>query len=137
MGQQTQVGLRLLQLNLGDGGGVLGDGAVVGVRVEDPVAVGRGGARVGHADGSRGGGGRAGLVLLPAGRDGDGQGAHLTSAGPVGAPRGLLPWRRHQGGRRRELVVIVLCHQRLKINPDIGAGEPQRTTEIYKNFINF
>ena len=125
--QQVEVRLGLLQLHLGDGGGVLGDWTIVGVRVEDPVAVGRGRTGVGHADGSRGRGRGAGLVLVLAARDGDGQRSHLTSAGPVTAG-GLLPRRRHQGGRRRELVVIVLRNQGLEIDPDVGAGEPQRTT---------
>ena len=127
VGQKAEVGLGLLQLYLGDGGRVLGHRSVVGVRVEDPVAVGRGRTGVGHADGSRGRGRGAGLVLVLAARDGDGQRSHLTSAGPVTAG-GLLPRRRHQGGRRRELVVIVLRNQGLEINPDVGAGEPQRTT---------
>ena len=126
VGQQAEVRLGLLQLYLGDGGRVLGHRPIVRVRVEDPVTVGGGGARVGHADGPRRRGGRAGLVLVTTRRDGDGQRSHLTS-GPV-ASGGLLSRRRHQGGRRRELVVIVLRHQRLKIDPDVGAGEPQRTT---------
>ena len=124
--QQVHVGLGLLQLNLGDGGSVLGHRAVVGVRVEDAVGVGAGGAGVGHADGPSGGGGRARLVvrLVPTG-DADGQRSHPALAiGPIGP---LLPGRRHQGGRRQQLGVL-LGHERLEVDPDTGAGEPQGTS---------
>merc|ERR1719336_1131807 len=90
--QQVEVRLGLLQLHLGDGGGVLGDGSVVGVGVEDAVGVGAGGAGVGHTDGPSGGGGGAGLVVgvITAG-DADGQRSH-----PALSIASLLSGRRHQ-----------------------------------------
>ena len=100
--------------------------AVVRVRIEDALRVGAGGAGVGHADGPSGGGGGAGLVvgLSPAG-DADGQRSHPALAiGPIGP---LLPGRRHQGGRRQQLGVL-LGHERLEVDPDTGAGEPQGTS---------
>ena len=92
MGQQVQIRLGLLELDLSDGGGVLSHRAVVGVRVEDAVRVGASGAGVGHADGPSGGGGGARLVvgLVTAG-DADGQRPH-----PTLAIASLLPGRRHQ-----------------------------------------
>ena len=103
---------------------MLGHRAVVGVRVEDAVRVGAGGAGVGHADGPSGGGGGARLVvgLVTAG-DADGQRPHPTLA--IGS---LLPGRRHQRRRRQQLAVVVR-DEGLEIDPDTGAGEPQRTSE--------
>ena len=121
--QQVEVRLGLLQLHLGDGWGVLGDGSVVGVRVEDAVGVGAGGTGVGHTDGPGGGGGGTGLVVgLVAAGDTDGERPH-----PALAIAPLLSGRRDQGGRRQELRVVR--HQGLEVDPDAGAGEPQRTSE--------
>ena len=121
--QQVHIRLDLLELNLSDGGSVLGHRAVVRVRVEDAVRVWAGGAGVGHADGPSGGGGGARLVvgLVPAG-DADGERSQTTLAiGP------FLPGRRHQRRRRQQLGVLVR-HERLEIDPDTGAGEPQGTS---------
>ena len=121
--QQVQIRLGLLELNLSDGGGVLSHWPVVRVRVEDAVRVGAGGAGVGHADGPSGGGGRARLVVgLVAAGDADGERPH-----PALAIASLLPGRRHQGGRRQQLRVVVR-HEGLEIDPDTRAGEPQRTS---------
>ena len=121
--QQVQIRLGLLELNLSDGGSVLGHRAVVGVGVEDAVGVGAGGAGVGHTDGPSGGGGGAGLVVgvITAG-DADGQRSHPTLA--IGS---LLSGRRHQRRRRQQLGVVVR-HEGLEIDPDTGAREPQRTS---------
>ena len=128
VGEETQVRLGLLQLHLGDGGRVLGDGAVVGVRVEHPVT-GGGGAGVGHRDGAGGGARRRPVVpVVPGARDGDGQGPHVAGAGAAGA---LLPGRGHEGGGRGELV-LSLRHQGLEIHADARTGEPQRASEIGK-----
>ena len=88
--QQVEVRLGLLQLHLGHGGGVLGDGSVVGVGVEDAVGVGAGGTGVGHTDGPGGGGGGTGLVVgLVAAGDTDGERPHPALAiGPL-----LSGWR--------------------------------------------
>ena len=90
MSQQVEIRLGLLQLHLGDGGGVLGDWTIVGVRVEDPVGVWAGGAGVGHADGPSGRGGGAGLVVgLVTARDADGERPHAAlSIGPLLSGRG-------------------------------------------------
>ena len=88
--QQVEIRLGLLQLHLGDGGGVLGDWTIVGVRIEDPVGVWAGGAGVGHADGPSGRGGGAGLVVgLVTARDADGERPHAAlSIGPLLSGRG-------------------------------------------------
>ena len=148
MGEEAEVGLGLLQLDVGQRGGVLGDGPVVRVRVEDSVAVGAGGARVGHADRPRGGAGRRAVVpedanvrnrivscnysasslpIVPRARDGDGEGPHAAPLpGPRPRPaRALLPGRRHEGRGRRELVFRGVRHQGLEVHPDTRAGEPQ------------
>ena len=127
VGQEAQVGLGLLELHLGDGGRVLGDGPVVRVRVEHPVA-GGGRARVRHRDGPRGRARRGPVVpRVPGAGDGDGQGPHVPRAG-AGVARALLPGRGHEGGGRGELV-ICLRHQGLEIHADAGAREPQGASE--------